>query len=231
MSPHWTPLLYPRVGPARAPLPAASAAGGLEHVGILLNQASGGTLPSLFLFCEGWGEGLASSAACWPQGGFERRMDSSAAAGGGRGWPACAGHALCPPVEERGWRALFPALVSAGTSLPPSSHPPSALGGLEVTFEQEGLPEWRAAPPHQPGPGRPEGPAGSRIGEGCVAALRSFLTMAVPRLPQLARGPHQRPLLGTQARQVPARRRLQALTSWLAPAGPAAAAGTSLGTA
>ncbi|CAK6436389.1 unnamed protein product [Pipistrellus nathusii] len=37
--------------------------------------------------------------------------------------------------------------------------------------------------------------------------------------------------LGTQARQAPARRQLRALTPWLAPAGPAAAAGTSLGTA
>lgn len=230
MSPPWTPLLSPRAGPARAPLPAASAAGG--HCPEPRRQEA--SFPACSSSVR---QGVARGpreqhSLSGPRCGFERRVDSGPAAGGGE-WVARL-HRICPPPApwRRGWRALFPAPVSAGTSLPPPLTLPLLWEILrQVTFEQEGLPEWRAAPPHQPGPGCPEGPAGSRIGEGCVPALGSYLTMAGTRLPQLARRPHQRPLLGTQARQVPARRLLQALPPRLAPAGPAAAAGTSLGTA
>lgn len=127
------------------------------------------------------------------------------------------------PVEER-VEGAFPALVSTGTSLPPPLTLPLLWEILSRSpLNRKGC-QSRGLHPltslDRDDSGRDPSPA-----------LGIYLTMAGTRLLQLVRRPHQRPLLGTRTRQVPARRQLQALAPWLAPAGPAAAAGTSLGTA
>lgn len=166
-----------------------------------------------------------------PRCGFEKRVGSSPAVGG-REWAAHLRRTCPPPAPwRRGWRAL--------SQLWSPQAPPCLLLTLPLLWEilsrsplnRKGCQSGGLHPLTSLDRDVLRGQQGPDSGRDPSPALGSYLTMAGTRLPQLARRPHQRPLFGTRARQVPARRQLQALAPRLAPAGPAAAARTSLGTA
>ena len=110
-----------------------------------------------------------------------------------------------PGVEEEGWKAIFPALISPGTSLQPSSHTFCCLGESERSFGQQGGGGVWHPLSSLPVPGGSEGPSRSLSSRLVIAGTRllSWHRGHIKGLSSLAPRPKQVPALGTHPRACP----------------------------